>query len=223
MTLKLSDLAVEALRPGDAGYDDAARVFFAAGAPALVARPRDPGEVAAALAHAARHGLAVAVRSGGHSLLGHGTNTGGMVIDLARLNDVEIVDAGRRLVRVGGGATWGRASAVLDPRGWAITSGDTADVGVGGLTLGGGIGWLVRRYGLAIYALVVVGAAIGIYALVSSAAPTVPAPDPIVMVHTESGGVVRDTPVPIGGVPVPIDVDNGCVKQGGKINVASAE
>jgi hypothetical protein len=58
-------------------------------------------------------------------------------------------------------------------------------------------------------ALAVVGAAIGIYALVSSAAPTLPVPNPIVMVHTESGGVVRDTPVPIGGVPIPIDVDNG--------------
>jgi len=154
MTVQLSELAVEALRPGDAGYDDAARVFFGTGAPALVVRPRDPDEVAAALAHAARQGLAVSVRSGGHSALAHGTNSGGMVIDLARLNDVEVLDTERRLVRVGGGATWGRVSSALDARGWAITSGDTGDVGVGGLTLGGGFGWLVRRYGLAIDNLV---------------------------------------------------------------------
>jgi len=154
MTVQSSELAVEALRPGDAGYGDAARVFFRTGAPALVVRPRDPDEVAAALAHAARLGLAVSVRSGGHSVLAHGTNSGGMVIDLARLNDVEVLDTERRLVRVGGGATWGRVSSALDARGWAITSGDTGDVGVGGLTLGGGFGWLVRRYGLAIDNLV---------------------------------------------------------------------
>ena len=96
----------------------------------------------------------MSVRSGGHSPLGHGTNTGGMVIDLAHLDDVEVLDAERRLVRVGGGATWGRVAAALDPHGWALTSGDTADVGVGGLTLGGGIGWMVRRHGLAIDNLV---------------------------------------------------------------------
>ena len=94
------------------------------------------------------------MRSGGHSPLGHSTNTGGMVIDLAHLDAVEVLDAERRLVRVGGGATWGKVAAALDPHGWALTSGDTADVGVGGLTLGGGIGWMVRRHGLAIDNLV---------------------------------------------------------------------
>jgi FAD/FMN-containing dehydrogenase len=154
MTLYETDLAVESLRPGDAGYDDAARVFSTTGAPALIVRPRDPDQVAAALAHAVRHGLAVSVRSGGHSPLGHGTNTGGMVIDLARLDAVEVLDAGLRLVRVGGGATWGRVARALDPRGWGLTAGDTASVGVGGLTLGGGVGWMVRRHGLAIDNLV---------------------------------------------------------------------
>jgi FAD/FMN-containing dehydrogenase len=154
MNLHQTDLAVEALRPGDDGYAAAARVFFATGEPALVVRPRDPGEVAAALAYADRHELAVSVRSGGHSPLGHSTDDGGMVIDLARLDDVRVLDPGRRLVRVGGGATWGRVAAALDPHGWALTSGDTADVGVGGLTLGGGVGWLVRRDGLAIDNLV---------------------------------------------------------------------
>lgn len=154
MNLFRTDLAIEALRPGDDGYAAAARVFFASGAPALVIRPRDPDEVASALDHAARHGRAVSVRSGGHSLLGHGTNTGGLVIDLGHLDRVDVIDPERRLVRVGGGATWGQVSEVLDPYRWAITAGDTAGVGVGGLTLGGGIGWLVRRDGLAIDNLV---------------------------------------------------------------------
>jgi FAD/FMN-containing dehydrogenase len=142
----------EVLRPGDEGYDDAARVFFATGRPALVVRPRDAAEVAAAVQHAMREGLALSVRSGGHSGLGHGTNTGGMVIDLGHLDTVEVLDD--RRVRVGGGATWGRVAAALDPHDLGLTSGDTKDVGVGGLTLGGGIGWMVRKHGLAIDNLV---------------------------------------------------------------------
>ena len=94
------------------------------------------------------------MRSGGHSPLGHSTNTGGMVIDLSHLDAVDVLDADRCLVRVGGGSTWGKVAAVLEPYGWALTSGDTADVGVGGLTLGGGMGWMVRRHGLAIDNLV---------------------------------------------------------------------
>jgi FAD/FMN-containing dehydrogenase len=147
-------LSTDVLRPGDDGYEAAARTFFAAGHPALVVRPGGPDEVAAALSHAARHGLAVSVRSGGHSPLGHAANTGGMVIDLVHLDDVAVLDVERRLVRVGGGASWGTVAAALDPHGWAITAGDTANVGVGGLTLGGGIGWMVRRYGLTIDNLV---------------------------------------------------------------------
>ena len=96
------------------------------GAPALVVRPRTPDEVAAAVAHAVREDLAVSVRSGGHSPAGHGTNTGGMVIDLTHLDRIEVLDAERRLVRVGGGATWGAVAAALDPHGWGLTSGDTS-------------------------------------------------------------------------------------------------
>ena len=154
MSLHQPSPTVEVLRPGDDGYAAAARTFVLTGAPALVVRPRDPDEVTAALAHAAQHDLAVSIRSGGHSPLGHGTNTGGMVIDLTHFGQVEVLDAGRQLVRVGGGATWGRVAAALDPHGWAITSGDTADVGVGGLTLGGGVGWMVRKHGLTIDNLV---------------------------------------------------------------------
>jgi hypothetical protein len=129
------------------------RGFFGTGRPELITRPREPDDIADALAYAARHDLAVSVRSGGHSPLGR-LATSGMVIDLAHLDRIEILDAERRLVRVGGGATWGEVAAALEPRGWALTAGDTNGVGVGGLTLGGGIGWMVRRYGLTIDNLV---------------------------------------------------------------------
>jgi FAD/FMN-containing dehydrogenase len=77
-----------------------------------------------------------------------------MVIDLAHLDTVDVIDAERRIVRVGAGATWGKVASLLDPRGWGLTAGDSANVGVGGLTLGGGVGWMVRRHGLAIDNLV---------------------------------------------------------------------
>ncbi len=141
---------MEILRPGDAGYDESATAFMGTGSPALVVRPRDPDEVAAAVTDAVRDGLAISLRSGGHSLAGHSTNDGGMVLDLRHLAGTEVLDAGRRLVRVGAGCTWAAVAAALAPYGWGLTSGDTTTVGVGGLTLGGGIGWLVRRHGLTI-------------------------------------------------------------------------
>ncbi|MFF2454300.1 FAD-binding oxidoreductase [Isoptericola sp. NPDC058082] len=140
--------------PGDDGYEEARRTVFATGSPALVTRPRDEAEVAAAVAYAAREGLPLSVRSGGHGLTGRATNDGGLVVDLRHLDAVEVVDAHHRLVRVGAGATWGRVAAALAPHGLAISSGDTASVGVGGLTLGGGVGWMVRRHGLTVDALV---------------------------------------------------------------------
>ena len=152
--LQTTALTGEVLRPGDDGYDEAARAFFMEGAPALVVRPRTPDEVAAAVAHAVHHDLAVSVRSGGHSPVGtqHQHRRHGHRPDAPR--PTEVLDAERRLVRVGGGATWGAVAAALDPHDWGLTSGDTSSVGVGGLTLGGGIGWMVRRHGLAIDNLV---------------------------------------------------------------------
>ncbi|ADB31118.1 FAD linked oxidase domain protein [Kribbella flavida DSM 17836] len=148
------DLPGEVLMPGDVGYTEASTTFFGRGAPALVVRPADVDQVVRAVRRAAAHGLTLSVRSGGHSLLAHGTNTGGMVLDLSRLDRVEVVDPDTRRVRVGGGATWGQVAAALTPYGWGLTAGDTAGVGVGGLTLGGGIGWMVRKHGLAIDNLV---------------------------------------------------------------------
>jgi FAD/FMN-containing dehydrogenase len=137
------------IRPGDASYPSVSGSVLATGAPAFVLRPQDVEDVRAAVRFAAGSGLALSVRGGGHGFPGFGTNDGGVVIDLRRLADVELLDQGRHLVRVGGGATWGEVTAALAPLGLAISAGDTKGVGVGGLTLAGGIGWKVRRYGLA--------------------------------------------------------------------------
>ncbi|WP_266095041.1 FAD-binding oxidoreductase [Microlunatus elymi] len=98
----------------------------------------------------------MAVRSAGHHLAGFGTNNGGLVIDVRRLNRIEILSERPRAgatIRIGTGATWGSVAQTLSPPGLAISSGDTASVGVGGLLGGGGIGWMVRRHGLAIDAV----------------------------------------------------------------------
>ena len=149
-----SRLPGEVLTPGVDGYAEAAATAFAAGTPDLVVRPRDAAGVAAAVRYATTAGLAVTVRSGGHSMAGLSTHADGMVIDLRNLCGVEVLDRAGRRVRIGAGATWGTVAAALAPYGLGLTAGDTREVGVGGLTLGGGIGWLVRRYGLAIDSLV---------------------------------------------------------------------
>ena len=138
------------IEPGGPEYESASRSLLAAGSPVCVLRPKSVEDVRAGVRFAARTGLLLSVRGGGHSFAGFGTNDGGVVIDLSRLANVEIIDKERHLVRIGGGATWGQVAAVLAPHGLAISSGDTKSVGVGGLTLTGGIGWKVRKYGLAL-------------------------------------------------------------------------
>jgi FAD/FMN-containing dehydrogenase len=138
------------IEPGSAEYESASSSLLALGNPAHVLRPQSVGDVQAAVRYAARSGLLLSVRGGGHSFPGFGTNDGGVVIDLSKLANVEIIDSERHLVRIGGGATWGQVAAALTPHGLAISSGDTKSVGVGGLTLTGGIGWKVRKYGLAL-------------------------------------------------------------------------
>jgi FAD/FMN-containing dehydrogenase len=153
MTTTFASAGSEVLAPGQNGYRESADTVFAAGTPDIVVRPRDAAEIAGALRHATDAGLLVSVRSGGHSLAGFGTHSSGMVIDLRHLNVTRILDRGTRRVRIGAGATWGSVARTLGQAGLALTSGDTASVGVGGLTLGGGIGWLVRKHGLAIDSL----------------------------------------------------------------------
>lgn len=140
-----------AIRPGDAEYDEARTTIAGVAEPAVVLRPRTPEEVAAALRQARAEGLPVAIRGGGHNPLGFGNLDGGAVVDLSRMDRVELLGEGR--VRIGAGATWGAAAAVLADHGLAITSGDTVSVGVGGLTQAGGMGWMVRKHGLTIDSL----------------------------------------------------------------------
>ena len=142
------DFSGDVIEPGHPEYAASAGTVLAAGAPAVILRPSSVGGVQAAVRYAAAAGLPLAVRGGGHSFAGFGTNDGGVVIDLRLLDAVEVVDGGWHVVRIGGGATWGRVASVLAPHRLAISSGDTRQVGVGGLTLGGGIGWKVRKYGL---------------------------------------------------------------------------
>ncbi|MFF1572445.1 FAD-binding oxidoreductase [Leifsonia sp. NPDC058292] len=141
-------------QPGDPEYETARRTAIATGAPTAVLRPADVADVQRAVTFSAGSGLPLAVRGGGHSFAGLGTVDAGIVIDLAALNAVDVGDDG--VVRVGGGATWGAVAAALAPRGLVLSSGDTASVGVGGLTLSGGIGWMVRRHGLALDSLLAV-------------------------------------------------------------------
>ena len=144
------DFGGDIIEPGGAEYESASRSVLASGSPAYVLRPKSVGDVQAGVGFAASAGLSLSVRGGGHGFAGFGTNDGGVVIDLSNLANVEIIDKEHHLVRIGGGATWGQVAAVLAPHCLAISSGDTKTVGVGGLTLTGGIGWKVRKYGLAL-------------------------------------------------------------------------
>ncbi len=144
--------SLDVVRPSDPRYDLVRHVYCATGSPAAVVRVRDAGEVADALALALAGDRPVAIRSGGHGISSIATNVGGTVIDLSRLNRVEPL--GGQRVRVGPGARWGQVARELYPHGLAISSGDSGDVGVGGLATAGGLGLLGRKYGLTIDRLV---------------------------------------------------------------------
>ena len=118
--------------------------------PAMVVLAQTTADVVVALRYARDSGLPIAVRSGGHGLSGRSSNDGGVVIDLSALNQVRVLDRRTRLVRVGPGARWAEVARALAPAGLAISSGDHGNVGVGGLATAGGVGWLVRDYGLTI-------------------------------------------------------------------------
>src|SRR5690606_4587085 len=146
-----ASLAATAVEPGDPEYLAASSTYLRGGAPGLVLRPETPEQVADALEFARAHThVPLGVRSGGHGISGRSTNDGGVVIDVGRMNRIEVLDASRRLVRIGPGATWKQVAAALDPYGWALGSGDYGGVGVGGLATAGGIGLLGRAHGLTI-------------------------------------------------------------------------
>ena len=140
----------EVVVPGDPSYDDARRVWNHAidRYPSLVLRCHDTDDVRAAVAHARARGLVVAVRAGGHSMAGLGVCDDGVVVDLSPMRGI-VVDAGRRVATVEPGVIWRELDAATQEHGLAVPGGEVSDTGVAGLTLGGGIGWLGRKHGLA--------------------------------------------------------------------------
>ena len=146
-----ASLQGELVLPDTPGYESARGVWngTADRHPALIVRPVNVADVITTITFAREQDIEVSVRSGGHSFAGYGTNDGGLVIDLSRMKSIT-VDQERRIARIEPGLTWGEVAGILQPSGLALTSGDTSSVGVGGLLLGGGIGWMVRKHGLAI-------------------------------------------------------------------------
>jgi FAD/FMN-containing dehydrogenase len=141
----------ELLTPGDSGYETARTVFNAAinRRPALIARCTSPEDVIAAVNLARDEQLPISVRCTGHNIAGFAVCDDGLVIDLSPMKAIA-VDPDARTVRVGGGATWGEVNDALQPFNLAATGGFVSITGVSGLTLGGGLGWLVRKHGLAL-------------------------------------------------------------------------
>ena len=139
---------LEIVRPADSGYSELQHVYSRAGHPAAVYLPRSASEVAEAVSRVHDSGRPLAVRSGGHGISSVATNDGGDVIDLRNLSSVNYL--GGHSVRIGPGARWGQVARELYSNGLALSSGDSGDVGVGGLATTGGIGLMGRAHGLTI-------------------------------------------------------------------------
>jgi len=139
---------LDIVRAADPDYASLQHVYGATGAPAAIIRPRTTNEVAEALAVARETGGELSIRSGGHGISSISTNVGGTVIDLGLLNGIERLSD--TMVRLGPGAHWGHVAEELYPWGLSISSGDSGDVGVGGLGTTGGIGLMGRAHGLTI-------------------------------------------------------------------------
>ena len=136
--------------PGDPGYDQARALFYGGWdrRPGAIVRPADAAQ-GAVVTMAHDLGLELAVRGGGHSNAGHSTSDGGIVLDLSELTGLDI-DVGGRAAWAQGGLTAGAYTAAVGAHGLATGFGDTGSVGIGGITLGGGVGFLVRKHSLTI-------------------------------------------------------------------------
>ena len=148
---ELREIAGRVIRPSDPEYDKARTVFLGGvdRRPAVIVRVANAADVARVIALARDTGMALAVRSGGHSGAAHGVCEGGIVLDLGDMRDLKI-DAERRTASAETGLTAAEFGKAADEHGLAIGFGDTGSVGIGGITLGGGVGYLVRKYGLTI-------------------------------------------------------------------------
>jgi FAD/FMN-containing dehydrogenase len=146
-----AQLRGELIQPGDARYEEARKVYNAMinKSPALIAHCKDVADVIQAIHFGRDNQLTVAVRGGGHNAPGLGTCDDGLVIDLSRMRGIR-VDPSNQTVRVDGGCLWGDVDHATHAFGLAVPSGIISTTGVGGLTLGGGIGYLARNYGLTI-------------------------------------------------------------------------
>ena len=152
---EFADLDDRVIGLGDAGYDEARAVHNAMidRHPAVILRCASADDVARGIAFGRAQGIPIAIRGGGHNGGGLGVVDDGIVLDLAAMNSVQ-VDSGTDTVRVGGGATWGEVDRTTGEYGRATPSGIISTTGVGGLTLGGGLGHLTRRFGLTIDSLI---------------------------------------------------------------------
>jgi FAD/FMN-containing dehydrogenase len=138
------------LAPGDDGYEQARRTWNGMfdKRPALIARCTGVADVIGGVNHAREHGLLLSVRGGGHSVPGHSTCDDGLLLDLSLMRSVR-VDPAAKTARAEGGVNWGTFDHEAQAFGLASTGGQVSTTGIAGLTLGGGIGWLMRKHGLA--------------------------------------------------------------------------
>lgn len=150
----ISQISGTVSRPGDGEFDTPTSIWNSGfhREPSVVVRPANSTDVARAITFAHEEGWEITARSGGHSLAGYGSVDGGMVIDFSSMK-AAVMDPERQVARVQPGVTWGEYAARSVPLGLVTSSGDMGTVGVGGLTLGGGIGWMVRKHGLTIDSL----------------------------------------------------------------------
>jgi FAD/FMN-containing dehydrogenase len=153
--MEIAKFVGSALAPGDVGFDTARQIWNGEiqRQPAVIARCTGTGDVVAAVRFAREREMPIAIRGGGHAVAGHGVCDDGLVIDLSRMTDVR-ADPVAGTVRAEGGCLWRHVDHETQVFGLAVTGGIVTHTGIGGLTLGGGIGHLMRRFGLAIDNLV---------------------------------------------------------------------